>query len=60
VLLTISFCSLFKQGTGSPEVTTPMDVIIYGIVSAIILAGVNKSFNDDLMVLPMKGCFSLV
>jgi hypothetical protein len=37
-----------------------MDVVIYGIVSSVILAGVNKSFNDDLMVLPMKGCFSLV
>jgi hypothetical protein len=35
----------------------PADVLIYAVVSGIILAGVNKSFNDDLMVLPLKGTF---
>lgn len=58
----MSFCSLFKQATKSPIVTSisPGDVIVYQIISSIILSGVNKSFNDDLMVLPLKGTFQIV
>lgn len=62
VMLTVTFCSLFKQATKSADVNAlaPADVLIYSVISGVILAGVNKSFNDDLMVLPLKGTFQIV